>query len=163
MMDDAREKIRQEHEAAAIASLDKNYSPEIAKYLANPNREGMQCYLAASAHWSAWSGMPKAEFLACDTVVRQAIIAIREKDATTIAVEKAERAERRKGLSEVAAKLDEIDERQEAREREMDRRDAVRQAAVDADAAAKAKTEALNDELTRAKRFACSMGNRKDC
>lgn len=163
MVDDAKAKIRKEREEAAIATLSKDYAPEIAKYKANPDRAGKKCYLDASAHWSMWSGLPKAEFEACDEVVRKEIMGIRAKDEEAIAAAKAERAERRKGMSEVAAKLDEMDERQQDRERELDRKDAVRQAAADKDAEQKGKKDAADAEMARAKRFSCSMGNMRDC
>ncbi|WP_426339948.1 hypothetical protein ACN9MZ_27360 [Pseudoduganella sp. S-14] len=163
VLDDAKAKIRKEREDAAIATLSKDYAPEIAKYRANPERAGMKCYLEASAHWSAWSGMPKSEMAACDEVVRKEIVGIRLKEEEAVATAKAERAERRKGMSEVAAKLDEMDERQQDRERALDRRDAARQAVIDADAERKAKNDAADAEIARAKRLSCSMGNKRDC
>lgn len=163
MLDDARAKIRQESEADAVASLGNGYILEIEKYKANPDRGGTKCYVKASEKWSAWSGMPKAEFAACDELVRQEIRNIREAASSAIAVAKAERAERRKGMSEVAAKLDAMDERQEERERALDQRDAVRQAHADDDARAKAKTEAIDADLARAKRESCFLSNRKNC
>jgi signal recognition particle subunit SEC65 len=163
MLDDAREEVRKEHETKAVESLGYDYAQEVTAYWANPDRAGKKCYIDASAHWSAWSGMPKAEFAACDQVVRQGIIGIREKDEQARAVAKAERAERRKGMSEVAARLDEMDERQADRERELDRRDAARQAAADAIAREKARTEAMDAEVARAKRISCTMGNKRSC
>jgi hypothetical protein len=163
MIDDTKAQIRQEREAKAIASLGNDYIQEIKKYKANPDRSGPKCYLAASENWSMWSGLPKAAFEACDEVVRQEIKGIREADLNAIATAKAERAERRKGMTEVAAKLDEMDERQQDRERELDRRDAARQAEADADARQRAKTEAIDADLAKAKRFSCTMGNKRDC
>jgi hypothetical protein len=163
MIDDAKVTIRAEREAQAIASLRNAYAQEVAIYRANPDREGKRCYEAASVNWRMWSGLPKAEFEACDAVVRQEIISIRTKAEQSMAAAKSERAERRKGMSEVAAKLDEMDERMADRERELDRRDASRAAANEEEARRKAKTDAIDADLAGAKRLSCSMGNRKDC
>ena len=163
MVDTAKADIRREREAAVIDSLRKEYSPEIAKYKANPDRAGTKCYLTASEKWSMWSGLPKAAFEACDEVVRQEIKSIRDSESNAIAAAKAERAEKRKSMSEITAKLDEIDERQQDRERDMDRREATRQANADADAAAKAQVDAADSKLKGAKRLSCSLGNAKDC
>jgi hypothetical protein len=162
MLDDAKEQLRKESEANAIASLGNDYVQEISRYKANPKRVGSTCYLKASENWSMWTGMPKAEFAACDELVKQEIRGIREADEKAIALAKAERVERRKGMSEVAAKLDEMDERQQDRERLLDRRDASRQAEVEEDARHKANQEVLDAQIARAKRERCYWSG-KDC
>jgi hypothetical protein len=162
-IEDTKAETRRNREEAAIASLGYDYAPEVKKYRASPDREGTRCYVTASVNWTMWSGLPKAAFEACDELVRKEIKAIRETDAQALATTKAERAEKRKEMSEVSAKLDDIDERQQDREREMDRREATRQANADAIAAAQGKVDAADSKLSAAKRFSCAMGNRKDC
>jgi hypothetical protein len=162
LLDDAREKIRQDSEAQAIASLSNNYVQEIKKYKANPNRVGSKCYIEASANWTMWTGVPKAEFAVCDERVKQEIRGIREAEENEVAIAKAERAERRKGMSEVAAKLDEMDERQQDRERLLDRRDAARQAEAEEDARHKANQDVLDAQIARAKRERCYWSG-KEC
>jgi hypothetical protein len=162
LLDDAKEQLRRESEANAIASLGNDYVQEIKRYKANPGRIGATCYLKASENWSMWTGMPKAEFAACDELVKQEIRGIREADEKAIAVAKAERAERRKSMSDVAAKLDEMDERQQDRERVLDRRDAARQAEADEDARHKANQDVLDAQIARSKRERCYWSS-KEC
>jgi hypothetical protein len=162
-IEDTKAETRRNREEAAIASLGSDYAPEIKKYRENPNREGTRCYVTASANWTMWTGLPKTAFEACDGTVRKEIIAIREADNQALAIAKAERAEKRKGMSEVAAKLDEIDERQQDRERDMDRKEAARQAKADELATAQGKLDSADEKLSAAKRFSCAMGNRRDC
>lgn len=162
-IEDTKAETRRNREEAAIASLGHDYAPEIKKYRDNPNREGTRCYVAASANWTMWTGLPKAGFEACDEVVRREIMAIRETDTKALEAAKADRAEKRKGMSEVAAKLDEIDERQQDREREMDRKDAARQLKADEIAATQGKVSEADAKLKSAKRLSCSLGNAKDC
>lgn len=162
-IEDTKAETRRNREEAAIASLGYDYAPEVKKYRANPDRQGTRCYVKASANWTMWTGLPKTAFEACDEAVRKEIMAIRDADTQAFATAKADRAEKRKTMSEVAAKLDEIDERQQDRERDMDRREAARQANADAISAAQGKVDAADSKLKGAKRLSCSLGNAKDC
>ena len=158
-MDDARADILRQREKEAIAQVGREYSREIATYLANPDRDGKKCLQKVVAEASFWSGISSSGLAACNALIKREIITIRNAETDAIALAKTERAERRKSMSEVAAKLDEMDERQEDRDRAL----AKREAAMDADARERAHTDAVDADLAKAKRFSCSMGNRKDC
>ncbi|UTY57012.1 hypothetical protein [Massilia sp. erpn] len=116
LLADAKEKIRQDSEEQAIRSMNNNpdYYTAVRKYRDNPKRSGPKCYLAASEHWSMWTGMPKPEFAACDEVVRQEIRSIYEAD-------KVRSDEVAAIAAKSAATQAEKDARIEEEERELDR------------------------------------------